>query len=162
MNGNSSYLRALRAITKQFVQFVTPVSQNGNTQNMSTQIANNDKESWMHHGQRMARALQVELRTMPTGQIVKELLDRQVGLIPLPLEAAKRVQKLAFEAATVTSERAEALAKRILETEIVTEFMAVLIARTRKSRIACDSYRSKSALDWFGRVYLAHHSGSTS
>lgn len=93
-----------------------------------------DEKAWMQHSQRMARAMQVELHTMPQGEIIRQLRAKQVRLIKsLPLEAAQQAHDLAFEAASQTGVRKEVIAAKIKQLGEITEARALLIARTEIS-----------------------------
>ena len=123
---------------------------------MIADVSLNDHKAWIAHSGKMAQHMQTELRTMPQGQIVQELRNRQVSLIKsLPLEAAQRVQNLAFEAATVTGKRWEEVTKQIMNSEQVTESRARCIARTEVTRSQAIIQEARAR--WIGSdTYIWH------
>lgn len=151
------YSKLLRSIAQQAGQFITQLYAAGRedaveetlrnyanilepwakavSESMLADIAQKDEQAWLRHSKRMAGAMKAELKTAPMGTIVAELRTRQVELITsIPIEAAKRAQNLAFEAATQTSARAKEISKQIMASEEVTESRALLIARTEIAR----------------------------
>jgi len=100
------------------------------------EVAQRDERAWAEAGRDIGRALRQEIRNAPTGAIMRQRLAEQVDLITsLPLEAAKRVHRIATEAMT-TGSRAGELAKEIMKTGHVTRGRAELIARTETGRVA--------------------------
>jgi SPP1 gp7 family putative phage head morphogenesis protein len=84
----------------------------------------------------MSRALKDEIRTAPTGEALRRLLDEQVHLITsLPLDAAERVHEIATKQ-LYSGDRADVLAKQILRSGDVSKSRANLIARTEVARAA--------------------------
>lgn len=151
------YAKLLRSIAKQAGSFITQLYAAGHadaieetlqnyadvlepwaksvSENMLADIAQKDEQAWLRHSKRMAAAMKAELETAPMGGIVNALRTRQVELITsIPIEAAKRAQNLAFEAATGSSARAKEVSKMIMAFEEVTESRALLIARTEIAR----------------------------
>jgi len=151
------YTKALRKLAKTVGQFIKDLWDTGKVeqiqptlenyseiiepwansvaQKMITEVSNNDYKAWLKHSGKMAASMQAELKSTPIGEIVRNLRAEQVKLIKsIPLEAAKRVQELAFESVTATGERWDAIAKKIEESEKVTESRAKLIARTECTR----------------------------
>ena len=99
-------------------------------------IAAGDLKAWMHFAGKKARAIGEDLKNAPLiNTTVQELRQRQVELIKsIPLDAAQRVQNLAFESVTATGERWDVIAKQIANSENVTIGRAKLIARTETQR----------------------------
>jgi SPP1 gp7 family putative phage head morphogenesis protein len=94
-----------------------------------------DHRAWVRSAGKMASTMQSELQNVPLSSIVQSLREEQVKLIKsIPLDAAKRVQELAFEAAIASEDRREQIAKMLQESEHVTENRAKLIARTETTR----------------------------
>lgn len=117
---------------------------------MVSEVSRRDEAAWFAHGNEMGRLLREEIRTAPTGDLLREILDRQVTLITsLPIEAGQRVHKLATES-LINSSRAGEIAKEILRTGDVTESRAVLIARTETARCASSLTQARAV-----------HAGST-
>lgn len=117
---------------------------------MVAEVAARDRSTWMEVSRKMGRALRAEIETAPTGALMRQRLDDQVGLITsIPRDAAERVRKLATEGITQGTRPAE-IAKEIMRTGEVSESRAMLIARTEVSRTATELTRAR-----------AEHVGST-
>lgn len=98
------------------------------------QINQQNEASWKQLGNEMGVALGREIKSAPTGQLMRELLAEQVTLITsLPREAAERVHQYTLEAIT-TSQRAEEISQLILKSGEVAASRARCIARTEVSR----------------------------
>ncbi len=111
---------------------------------MVTEVADRDRAAWMQVSREMGKALRKELETAPTGQIMRQRLDEQVGLIKsIPLEAAQRVRHLANEA-QIKGQRASYVAEEIMRTGEVSKSKATLIARSEVSRTATDLTRARA------------------
>jgi SPP1 gp7 family putative phage head morphogenesis protein len=151
------YIRALTKLARTVGQFIndlwstnkfdqiTPVLENyaeiiepwafSLSQKVIANISLQDEKAWMKHGGKMAPIMKSELQSLSLNEIVHNLRIEQVNLIKsIPIEAARRVQNLAFEAAIAGADRREQIAKMILESEKVTENRAKLIARTETTR----------------------------
>lgn len=95
-----------------------------------------DFQSWSEHGKYLGTRLRQDVEHAPVGQVARELLAEQVGLITsLPRKAAERVQELAT-GAIYSGDRPATIVAEILKTGFVTESRARLIARTETSRAA--------------------------
>lgn len=127
---------------------------------MVSEVSRRDEAAWFEHGNEMGRLLREEIRTAPTGDLLREILERQVMLITsLPIEAGQRVQKLATES-LVNSSRASEIAKEILRTGDVTESRAILIARTETAR--CASSLTQSRAQFVGSTHYIWHTATDS
>lgn len=103
-----------------------------------------DVAAWRQHARQMGKALRAEIYHAPTGQIVRESIARQVGLITsLPTEAGERVHKIALKA-RLSGTRANEAAKEIQATGSVTRSRAVLIARTEIARTGAELTEARS------------------
>jgi SPP1 gp7 family putative phage head morphogenesis protein len=103
---------------------------------MAARIDKTDEASWVQLGKQMNRSLKKELNDAPTGNILRAFMAEQVSLITsIPQQAAARVHEMALEAIT-TGERADSIAKKILETGNITKSRARCIARTEVARTA--------------------------
>lgn len=103
---------------------------------MLTEVARRDETAWRSLADRMGRSLSEEIRQAPTGEIFRQLLAEQVGLIKsLPLEAGQRVHALTIQALS-DSTRASEIAKEIERSGHVARSRAMLIARTEVGRAA--------------------------
>lgn len=155
------YFRSLRQLTKQIDHIVKGMAPGGSTrksielqnvlrkyseaigpwarrvaEKMLARIIKKDRQSWTTLGQSIGQELRKEIEGAPTGDMLKQFLEEQVGLITsLPLEAAERVHKLVTEG-LIQGRRASEIQKDVLETGSVTESRAKLIARTEVSRVA--------------------------
>lgn len=104
---------------------------------MIAEVAQRDELAWTRMGREIGRELRTEIRSAPTGQLMKQLMAERVDLITsLPTKAAERVHKLTIEAMSETGARAAEIAKEIMRTGHVTESRAMLIARTEVSSTA--------------------------
>lgn len=102
---------------------------------MLEDVSKRDEAAWAKHSETIGRVLRKELRSAPTGNAMRGLLDEQVDLITsLPREAALRVQKLAIEEVT-SGTRGEDIRKMIMRTGHVTASRAETIARTEVGRV---------------------------
>ena len=111
---------------------------------MINRIIKVDESEWIKLGREMNQALKKELDTAPTGELVKSFLAEQVTLITsLPKEAGDRVHEMTLKGIT-TGERADNIAKSILETGDVTLSRAKLIARTEVARTASSLTMARS------------------
>jgi SPP1 gp7 family putative phage head morphogenesis protein len=107
-------------------------------------IDRQDKFAWEQHTKQMALSLKKEILNAPMGEVYKDLMRRQVELIQsIPLEAAERVHGLVTENLW-QSERANEIAKKILQTESITVNRATLIARTEVARAASKLTESRA------------------
>ncbi len=112
---------------------------------MLADVARRDKKAWMDRARKMGRALREELSTdAPTGRVLRESLQRQVGLITsLPVEAAERVHSLTVEAQS-SGARAGRIAEMISASGEVAKSRATLIARTEVSRTASELVQARA------------------
>jgi SPP1 gp7 family putative phage head morphogenesis protein len=93
-------------------------------------------KAWHSLANLMGGSLRKELQSDATGQAFHAFRERQLELITsLPLEASKRVHKIALEA-TIAGRRFEDIEKEVLETGNITKNRARLIARTEISTIS--------------------------
>jgi SPP1 gp7 family putative phage head morphogenesis protein len=102
--------------------------------NMLMDVALRDEQAWQTMAKELSRGLREEIRNAPTGQVMRQLLAEQVGLIQsIPIEAAQRVHRLTL-AGLEDSARFQEIAKEIKRSTEVTESRAILIARTEVAR----------------------------
>lgn len=95
-----------------------------------------DEGAWAELTRELSLGLRREVRTAPTGELMRKLLAEQVTLIKsLPLEAAQRVHELTLKGLE-DSTRASEIAKEIARSGEVTMGRATLIARTEVARTA--------------------------
>ena len=103
---------------------------------MLADVQRRDWAVWKSLASDMSDAMRAELAAAPTGEALRRLLDEQVELITsIPLDAARRVHKLALEARTSGS-RADTIVKEIMRSGHVSKSRANLIARTEVARTA--------------------------
>jgi SPP1 gp7 family putative phage head morphogenesis protein len=97
-------------------------------------VMREDDAAWRARSVEMSSALRDEIRNAPTGALMRQLLEEQVGLIKsIPLNAAQRVHDwtlVGIEDAT----RAGEVAAQIRRSNDVAASRAMLIARTEVSR----------------------------
>lgn len=107
------------------------------SETMLAEVAQRDEIAWASMGREIGRELRKEVRSAPTGHLMRELLTERVDLITsLPTKAAHRVHGLTIEAMSESGARAAEIAKDIQRTGHVTESRAMLIARTEVSSTA--------------------------
>ena len=103
---------------------------------MLAEVDRRDLAAWAEYSRDMKRALQDEIRTAPTGAVMRALLADQVRLITsLPTEAGERVHRWTLEG-LADGTRAAEVSRAIRATSDVTAARANLIARTEVSRTA--------------------------
>jgi len=103
---------------------------------MLEEVSQQDFKSWQRITSTIGKDLQREILTAPTGEVMKNLLAEQVGLIKsIPLSAANRVHDLTLKGIE-DSTRAKQIAVEILRSNEVAASRAMLIARTEVSRTA--------------------------
>lgn len=102
---------------------------------MVADVEHQDKRAWREASKDLSIGIRTELANFsPIGRVVRSKLREQVDLITsLPIDAAKRVQKLTLEA-MVDSRRSSEIAKEIMRSGEVTASRATLIARTEVGR----------------------------
>lgn len=111
---------------------------------MLADVSRRDEHAWAELSKTMSRALRKEIRTAPTGQFLRSLLNENVDLITsLPREAGERVHELTLRALE-SSARAAEVAKEIGRTGQVTRSRANLIARTEVARTASGLVEARS------------------
>lgn len=111
---------------------------------MLADVMRRDEAAWREVSRNMSRALADEIRTAPTGQVTRELLEEQVELITsLPLEAARRVHELAMRSME-TGSRANEIAEEIMKSGDVAASRAAAIARTESSRASSVLLQTRS------------------
>ncbi len=154
-----SYSRQLRSVARQINSIVKAFAPDGNVDDMNgmtstlnryaeilrpwaravgwgmvSEVSRRDEAAWFAHGNEMGRLLREEIRTAPTGELLRGRLDEQVRLITsLPIDASQRVHRLTTES-LINSSRASEIAKEILRSGDVSESRATLIARTETAR----------------------------
>jgi SPP1 gp7 family putative phage head morphogenesis protein len=162
----------LERAVREYMAAITPWAQRRATEMVSAVNLTNEKY-WVSAAKAAGRALRLEFAEAPTGQVARQLVAEQVGLITsLPLDAAQRAQRLAQEAVENGS-RASEVARMLAETTGVTENRAMLIARTEVSKansalnqarslsIGADSYVWRTAGDGDVRESHAELEGKT-
>lgn len=103
---------------------------------MADKCDRQDKAIWATIGRSMGAALRHELESAGTGEFQRQWMREQVTLIKsLPLDASLRVHGIVLEG-QMESIRFEEVARRIMETQDVTQARATLIARTEVARAA--------------------------
>lgn len=130
-----SAVARLKALLDRYAEIITPWARTTATR-MLHDVSRRDLSAWAKQSRYMARSLEAEIRSAPTGVAMRSLLEENVKLITsLPIEAGRRVQKIAVESIT-TGARASELAKEIMKSGEVTKSRANLIARTETGRAA--------------------------
>lgn len=188
LNGRKAernYSRQLRGVARQINAIVKAFAPNGSVEDLNSmtstltryaeilrpwaravgwgmvnEVSRRDESAWFAHGEEMGRLLREEIRTAPTGELLRERLAEQVRLITsLPIEASQRVHKLTTES-LINSSRATEIAEEILKTGDVTESRAILIARTETARTAASLTQSRA--QFVGSTHYIWHTASDS
>lgn len=95
-----------------------------------------DRLQWSMLSREMSAGLQREIASAPTGEILRQRLAEQVGLIKsIPLDAARRVHELTLRGLE-TASRGDEIRQAILASGDVSKSRAILIARTEVARTA--------------------------
>lgn len=103
---------------------------------MLEEVNGRDRDSWRSLSNSISAQLREDILSAPVGETMRELLERQVGLIQsIPREAAERVHRLTLEGLE-DSTRASEIAKEIMASGSVAKSRATLIARTEVGRTA--------------------------
>lgn len=121
---------------------------------MLSEVSRRDESAWASLAKTMSRELKKEIRSAPTGEVLRKLQDEQVELITsLPIEASARVHRLTVEALS-DGTRAKEIAKEIMRSGEVTESRATLIARTEVGRASTNLTEARAlAVDSPGYIW---------
>lgn len=123
---------AMSAAFERYARAIEPWSRSVAAR-MVAEIDARDRASWRELGKSLSAGLREELQS-PTGAVVNSLIDEQAYLITsMPLNAAKRVQKLAMET-MLGGARSDSIIDAIMKTGDVSRSSAKLIARTEVGR----------------------------
>lgn len=134
-NGQVNDMDALQSTLTRYAEILRPWARAVGLA-MLNDVARRDESAWFEHGNEMGRLLRKEIAGAPTGEMMRALLEEQVGLITsLPIEAAQRVHLLTTES-LINSSRASEIAAEIMRSGHVAESRATLIARTETARSA--------------------------
>jgi SPP1 gp7 family putative phage head morphogenesis protein len=141
--GDPEDLGPLQTALKRYSEAIEPWAKAA-VRAMHTQVDLKDLAAWRELSEEMRRGLLDEIRRAPTGAVMRDLMDDQVGLIKsLPTEAAERVQKWTIVGMTDGTRAAE-VATAIRDTFGVTQARAMLIARTETSRTAANLQEARA------------------
>jgi SPP1 gp7 family putative phage head morphogenesis protein len=133
--GDPSLVPTISSVLEKYSEALTDWAKS-TAARMLTDVAKRDEKAWMFAAKDLSRSLRDEIRSAPTGETMRRLLDEQVTLIKsIPLDAAKRVHRLTLEGIE-NSGRASEVAKEIMRSGEVAKSRATLIARTETSRTA--------------------------
>jgi len=132
-DGNVDDLNSMTSTLNRYAEILRPWARAVGW-GMVSEVSRRDEAAWFAHGNEMGRLLREEIRTAPTGELLRERLAEQIRLITsLPIDASQRVHKLTTES-LINSSRASEIAKEILRSGDVSESRATLIARTETAR----------------------------
>lgn len=142
-DGNVEDLNSMTSTLNRYAEILRPWARAVGW-GMVSEVARRDEAAWFAHGNEMGRLLREEIRTAPTGILLRERLAEQVRLITsLPIEAGQRVHTLTTES-LINSSRASEIAKEILRSGDVSESRAILIARTETARTAAELTQARA------------------
>lgn len=100
------------------------------------EVARRDETAWATYAKTMSRALQQEVQSAPTGEMLRRALAEQVALIKsIPEDAAKRVHDIAV-GNLYGGERFGGMIDVIMDQGRVSRNKATLIARTETARVS--------------------------
>ncbi len=138
----------LQNYSTQLLDWATDVSSR-----MIYSVDKDDRKKWERQSKLISVGLREQIQNTPVGNLLKQYLDDNVGLITsMPLEAAKRVHKLILENQISGAKRATSLAEDIMAIGNITRNKAKLIARTETSRIATELTKARAQVfggDWY-------------
>lgn len=118
---------------RSYAQTITPWAESI-IKRMADDVDGQNRQMWASFGEEMSAALKREIRSAPTGELMRELMAEQVELIrSIPLDAAQRVHDLTIKGLE-NSTRAADIAREIMRSGEVAKSRAMLIARTEVSR----------------------------
>jgi SPP1 gp7 family putative phage head morphogenesis protein len=133
--GDPAVVPTMTDVLRRYAEALTPWAEATATR-MLVDVNRRDEQAWMEQARELSRGLAVEIRTAPTGELMRALLADQVTLIKsLPLDAAQRVHDLTI-AGLENSTRAKEIEKEIARSGQVSANRAKLIARTEVARTA--------------------------
>jgi SPP1 gp7 family putative phage head morphogenesis protein len=133
--GDPSVVPTMTDMLRRYAEALTPWAE-ATAARMLFDVNRRDEAAWAEQAKEMSCALRDELRTAPTGEIMRALLAEQVTLIKsLPLDAAQRVHDLTLKGIE-DSTRAKEISKEIQRSGLVSKNRANLIARTEVARTA--------------------------
>jgi len=129
--------------------------------NMLMDVALRDEQTWKTLAKDLSAGLRQEIRSAPTGAVMRALLAEQVDLIQsIPKEAAQRVHRLTLEGLE-DSTRFTEIAKEIRNSTGVAESRAILIARSEVSRTATTLTQARAeSIDSPGYFFTTSHDGT--
>lgn len=105
--------------------------------NMAIQVEGEEWQQWRSVSQRLSEGLRDVVGNTPVGQVMQDIVYRQIQLMKsLPLEAADRVKDIQDRAiqAVISGERPDQLYEMIMQSGEVAASRAQLIARTEIGR----------------------------
>lgn len=131
--GDGEILSKLLQLLQSYAEALIPWARFTATK-MLMEVNARDQEAWRKLGKTISVQLHHDIANTPVGEQIRWLLDEQVGYITsIPLEAAKRVQELTIQGLEDSS-RGEEIIDMIMQSGLVAEHRAVLIARTETAK----------------------------
>lgn len=125
----------LNVLLKKYGQTLQPWAKE-QAKRMVIDVTRRDETFWAERSKSMARSLEEEIDSAPTGVALRErTLEAAAYITSLPLEAAQRIEALTVRMLTDSARMNEAVSE-IMRTGHVTKSRANLIARTEVSRTA--------------------------
>lgn len=156
--------RALQAALAEYARKLGPWAARQSAK-LIGQVQKQNKRAYQQKSKAIGAALQLQVAEQPVGATAAKLMEEQVALIQsIPIEAGRRAQKIALEAAYAGT-RAEASEDTIAElqremglsTEVATS-RALLIARTETARATASINQARAVAVGSGQ-YRWHNSG---
>lgn len=128
---------------RRYSEFIGPWAEAA-AASMVLDVAARDEKAWFERAKQMSRDIRAEIRSAPTGVLVRKIMAEQVAYIKsMPLDAARRVHLLAIRTLE-TGGRPEELRDEILKSRHVSIGKANLIARTEVGRASTAMVQARS------------------
>ena len=158
--GDPEALPTITEMLRRYAEALGPWAE-ATARKMLEDVHNRDKAAWAELSKQMSFRLAREIKSAPTGETMRKIMNEQVDLIKsLPLEAAKRVHEMTIKGIE-DSKRFREYAAEIMRSGEVTQSRAVLIARTETSRTATALIQSRAQhIGSEGYIWMTSHDGA--
>lgn len=133
----------LQRALNDYADYITPWAESA-AASMLLDVSKRDERAWWERSANLSRDIRAEIRTAPTGDILRRLMAEQVKYIKsIPQDAARRVHHFAMRTLE-TDGRAEDLVAEILKSRGVSVSKANLIARTEVGRASTSLLQARA------------------
>lgn len=157
--GDPSALPTIENMLRRYAEALIPWAEQ-TAATMIAEVNTSDLNQWRQLGKELSIETRREIVLTPTGEIMRNLMQQQVGLIKsIPLDAAQRVHDLTIKGLE-NSTRAKEIAAEIMRSGEVAKSRAMLIARTEVSRTAANLTQARAEhVGSYGYVWETSHDG---